>query len=297
MRHNVILFALSLFHVPIWCSNLIFQYYNALFASVATSNWTTSLFPFEIGVFQGCTISPILFDLVYQLCIDFVDKHGLDPYVFSRTFDFKKKFGIIELSQLVYADDHTIINRSISGAQLTLYKIHQWLSWTNCMNAKPSKCRSLSFCYSTSLGSSTFGPVKAHLTIGADHIPDIADTPFKFLGRLISKDSNDLALRDSVRESFTKYIKKLDTQLLLGAAKAWIYNNYILAFMSWPFLVYDFPPSFADELTSTVNRHLKKWLKVHHPASPEIFYLTETGLKLKHLKTFLKCMQLTKQHI
>ena len=89
----------------------------------------------------------------------------------------------------------------------------------------------------------------------------------------------------------------MDAQFLLGAAKAWIYNNYILAYMSWPFLVYDFPQSFADELTPIVNRYLKIWLKVHHPASPEIFYLPETGLKLKHPKTFLKCMQLTKHHL
>ena len=67
--------------------------------------------------------------------------------------------------------------------------------------------------------------------------------------------------------------------------------------MSWPLLVYDFPPSFADLLTPVVNRYLKKWLKVHHPASPEFFYLPEAGLGLNHPKTFLKCMQLTKHHL
>ena len=67
--------------------------------------------------------------------------------------------------------------------------------------------------------------------------------------------------------------------------------------MSWPLLIYDFPPSFADKLTPVVNRYLKKWLNLSHPVSPEIFYLPETGLKLKHPKTTLKGLQLTKHHL
>ena len=276
---------------------MIFLYYSSLFAKVVTSKWATSFFPFEIGVFQGCTISPILFDLVYQLCIDFVEQHGSNPYAFTQSFDLNKKFGILELLQLVYADDHTLVNRTISGAQRTLNEIFKWLSWTKCMKAKPTKCKSLAFCNTTLQGSTSFGTVDAHLLIGSDPISDIADTPFKFLGRKISKELDSKNLRNTVLRAFKENFCLLDAQHLKGSAKAWIYNNFILAFLSWPFLVYDFPPSFADDLTPVVNRYLKKWLKVHHPASPEIFYLPEAGLKLKHPKTFLKCMQLSKHHL
>ena len=67
--------------------------------------------------------------------------------------------------------------------------------------------------------------------------------------------------------------------------------------MSWPLMIYDFPPSYADKFTAIVNKFVKSWLNVHHPTSPEVFYLPEAGLKLKHLKTYLKCMQLTKHHL
>ena len=232
VRHNLIFFALNWYHVDPWCINLIHHYYSSLFAKVVTSKWSTPLFPFEIGVFQGCTISPILFDLVYQLCIDFVDQHGLNPYSFSQSFDFKKKFGLLELSQLVYADDHTLINRTLSGAQGTLDLVNKWLLWTNCMKAKPSKCKSLSFCNSTSAGSTTYGPVNAHLFIGSDPISDIADSSFKFLGRLLSKILQDFAVRKSVLQIFKDNFELLDEQFLKGSAKAWIYTNYILAFLS-----------------------------------------------------------------
>ena len=165
------------------------------------------------------------------------------------------------------------------------------------MKAKPSKCRSVSFCNTTVSGRTTYNAVDAQLRIGSDPISDIAENPFSFVGRHISKAVNDGATRAFVLDNFKRYFNILDSQFLKGSAKAWIYNTYILAFMSWPLLVYDFPPVFADKLTPIVNRYIKKWLKVLHPASPEIFYLPEAGLKLKHPKTFLKCMQLTKHHL
>ena len=37
--HNLILFALSWYHVPTWCSNLIYLYYSSLFARIVTFKW------------------------------------------------------------------------------------------------------------------------------------------------------------------------------------------------------------------------------------------------------------------
>ena len=62
-------------------------------------------------------------------------------------------------------------------------------------------------------------------------------------------------------------------------------------------MIYDFPVSFGTELSKIVNRFLKKWLKVNHPASTEIFYLPEAGLNLKKPKSFLKSLQISKSHI
>ena len=53
VRHNLIHFALSWVHVPDCVCILISQYYDALYAKVVTSDWTTSVFPFLIGVVQG----------------------------------------------------------------------------------------------------------------------------------------------------------------------------------------------------------------------------------------------------
>ena len=70
-----------------------------------------------------------------------------------------------------------------------------------------------------------------------------------------------------------------------------------MAYLAWPLMIYDFPVSFGNELTIIVNRYLKKWLNVKHPASTEIFYLPEAGLNLKKTTTFLKSLQISKAHI
>ena len=128
VRHDLMQFALSWFYVPDWVCKLIKSYYNALFAKVVTHQWETPIFAFLIGVFQGCTISPTLFDIVFQLCILYVNENGYDPYAFSiDNFAATSKFGFVQLLQQAYADDHTLINRSIGGAQHSLDLVSQWL--------------------------------------------------------------------------------------------------------------------------------------------------------------------------
>ena len=96
VRHNLIHFALSWFHVPNWVCSLVSMYYNALLAKVVTRDWKTSVFPFLIGVFQGCTISPILFNIVFQMCIQYVEENGCEPYAFSeKPFNITSRFGIV----------------------------------------------------------------------------------------------------------------------------------------------------------------------------------------------------------
>ena len=71
VKHNLIQFALNRYHVPEIIQGLIFDYYDKLCASVTTKNWATA-FSFDIGLFQGCVLSTILFDCVFNLLLDFL---------------------------------------------------------------------------------------------------------------------------------------------------------------------------------------------------------------------------------
>ena len=62
VRHNLIQFALNWYHVPLHIQELIFDYYEKLCAVVITNEWSTGFFLLDIGLFQGCVLSTILFD-------------------------------------------------------------------------------------------------------------------------------------------------------------------------------------------------------------------------------------------
>ena len=105
VRHNLIQFALNWYHVPKAVQELIFVYYEKLCAFIVTSDWTTGYFLLDIGLFQGCVLSTILFDCVFQLLLDFLNKKKSLGYTF-------KSCPTVTTHKKAYADDLTLITRN-----------------------------------------------------------------------------------------------------------------------------------------------------------------------------------------
>ena len=66
----MILFALDWYHVPDGFAQTVFTYYEGLMASVIVGNEQTSWFRYQQGVFQGCTLSTVLFDTAFNTVFD-----------------------------------------------------------------------------------------------------------------------------------------------------------------------------------------------------------------------------------
>ena len=157
------------------------------------------------------------------MCVEYVKQHSYSPYVFKdRNFNLSSKYGNMELSQLVYADDHTTANGSTEGAQHSENLISTWLFWTKCMRAKPPKCRSLGLSrYDLkdrllSPPTSTYSAFDPKLTISNIPIPFIGDNPFKFLGRKLFASLSETAQRRETIHLFEKYLSIIDAQFLNG---------------------------------------------------------------------------------
>ena len=129
IRHNLIQFALHHYHLPVHLQQLVFAYYSSLSAFV--SEPATDPFQYNIGVFQGCPLSPILFNVCFQLLLDALS----EPSVLSLSYDFKD--GPISVSNTAFADDLGLLSKSSNGCQKMLNVTDSFLTWSRCMKAAP----------------------------------------------------------------------------------------------------------------------------------------------------------------
>ena len=310
VRHNLIQFALKWYNVPEWMCDLVFQYYDTLCAAVTCNGWTTKPLPYEIGVFQGCVISPTLFLIVYQIVLDYVKQFASQPYVFKKE-ECCEDLEDISLLQMAYADDHTLINSNSSGTQMSLALIQKIYDWTQCLCLKPTKCWCLAlgdrrFKKGLSKGDS-FGPFDPQLkanghnigVIGMNDINPSAPTSFKFLGRKIRGDLKDTDGLKDVQKRFFDVMEIVNNKPLNGISKAWIYSNFVVSLLLWELMIYDLSKNQLREMESEATRLLKSWLGLHVTSNPAILYLPKDNFGLGYPSILDKYMgmQLVKAHI
>ena len=114
-------------------------------------------------------------------------------------------------------------------------------------------------------------------------------------GEAIYKDLSDSEVRATVSAKFKDLLEKTDRDNVNNIGKLWIYENQVVSRISWEFIIYCFPITFAESLQTTANRYLKKWAGLARCANPSILYRSreKKGLQMKALTAHLKCMQMT----
>ena len=306
VKHNLIQFALNWYHVPKHIQGLIFAYYEQLCASVTSRNWATDFFSFDIGLFQGCVLSTILFDCVFNLLLDFLAPLEADHAVRveDETTSFLK----------AYADDLHLATNTVEGHQLVLDKTDQWLKWTLTMQAKPAKCVCMAFRqFRKSAPPSKYAAESDTIYSVYDPKLSIADksmqfimkdssfkgSHFKFLGRW---------LRPDLDEKHVKTFFLSRCQELLGIVKApldgfmklWIYQHFMLGMLSWPLLIQDFNRDFVKTLvTRPCGVFLRRWAGVYKSIDAGCLYRRKErfGLGLTSLTTYFEKLQVIKFHL
>ena len=298
LRHDLIQFALSWYHFPEAIRLFVQDYYEGLSIKIRTNTWTTEPVALLMGIFQGCPLSVQLFNIVWNIALDMVK--------FSSSTGYDMKEAGIEKHQLSYVDDHTVVSDSPGNAQSMLNTVDVFITWSACIRAKPSKCKSLAFKvfrpgefskYKQTMetGYSAYDP---KLTISGANIPFLGEEPFKFLGRKISS-KRDNHTRAEIKETLIINLKKTDSINITGPMKMWLYNHFVVAFVTWSFTIYDLPISYGEELRAVATKYLKKWIGITKSITNSVLYRSKDhfGLGLTDLVTHLKKMQVCRMHI
>jgi len=85
VAHNMIQHALEWYHIPNCIRQIIFSHCEHLAAKVITREWSTDFFIYDIGLFQGCVMSTILFDITFNLLLDYLKPLDKLGYAMKKT--------------------------------------------------------------------------------------------------------------------------------------------------------------------------------------------------------------------
>ena len=284
VRHSMVLSMLEWYWVPPEFTTIVFMYYEELSASVMVNGEQTKRFRFSRGVFQGCTLSTMLFDTAFNTVFD---------RVVGLTEEFGYEFTHVELTKLItgYADDIAILTKLASENQQVLEVVQEWLEWTETMKAKPKKC------LATALADGR--PVDPQLTIKEHRIEWIANKPFKFLGRLTQANASCTEAKRQLAELFNGHVETIDSLLLTASQKMWIFDAVLMSIISWNMMIHELPVSFATTLGETQNRMFKKWTGVSKFTTTTVFYRTPKnhGWNMKEMVPFFQKQQLIQCHL
>ena len=136
VRHSLIIFALQYYGFPEHFIQLVRSYYDHLSVTVVVPGiLSTNAIHFALGVFQGCTLSPTLFNIIVQLALDSVEQKQCG-YEFSSDPE-------TVLQSSAYADDVQFVTSLVEQNQCLLNIFDSFLLWSQTMSARPNKCWSV----------------------------------------------------------------------------------------------------------------------------------------------------------
>ena len=306
VKHSLIQYALRRYHFPEGFRRLIFGYYDQLYAMVHCKDFSSAPFHYGIGVFQGCTTSPVLFNIVIQILLDILqspDNQHL-AYEFQPASDGSAR----KVMAPTFADDIAFLTKSADGCQHLLTLTEKFCTWSMSMRLKPPKCFAVAykiFSGSTSRfaprGSKKWSAYDPVLVVNNHRLQMLGDEGFKYLGKIIEVDLGERCLKVQIEDKLTAWMRVVDSCLIDDAMKCWIYNFVIISKLAWWFTVSELSVSYAKRLHGLVMPFLKKWCRIpQRGGNTAILFCGSQsflGLSLKRTYTVYKAMQVVRRGI
>ena len=260
--------------------------------SVSTSTLTKP-FHYAIGVFQGCVLSPVLFNICFQPLLDLVSAAS-KAQGWSYTF---KSDSAINRDVSAFADDIELCSWHPTLCQEQINICDRYLSWSRSMQARPNKCSATAMRQSNSVGSSGttgFDRFDPHLSIAGASIRYLDDGDFRYLGRLLNTAASEITSRCQLQEKLDALLSLLDNTLLPATSRLWLYHHFVVPKLSWAFLTLDLTLTFVKKLQAKSLVFLKKWVGLPRCANTAILFVGDRhrpGLKVHNLCTYWKQQQ------
>ena len=265
----------------------------------------TQPFHFAIGVFRGCTLSLLLFNLVVQLLLDSLEQKAHSTFAYSIS-------SIDESSLLTsaYADDLQLVTRTLEENQALLNNTDRFLKWTETMEARPNKCWPVAMKYFDARSSRNTNEKAGYhrfdpdLTVAGQPLQYLDDGDFRYLGRPTNVHGLEELARSTTTSKLDEWLQLVDNQTLPNTSKLWLYmyQHFIIPKLSWYLTALDLTLTFVKRLQAkaTKTKYLKKWPGLPQSANTAILFLGKygrAGLHITSIVTYWRQMQLVRLDI
>ena len=123
---------------------------------------------------------------------------------------------------------------------------------------------------------------------------------FKFLGTWINLiPTKGIDVKNFIRSSLSAYFLAVDASPVNGFIKLWLYQHYVLAMMSWMFMVHELDLSFALTLERQKSDTLRKWAGIFQRSDAGALYRSRKkfGLGIKSIGLHFKLCKAVYCHL
>ena len=252
---------MRLAHIPNDIIRYVENLYQKIRVCIRTENFITRGIDFKVGVFQGDTLSPIIFLLAINPLLKAIQQNS------SLGYQFRGK----QVVALAFADDLTLCFRNKKTAQFQLQKINKSFATVG-LTLKPTKCQSLSICSGR--------PSNISFKILDEEIGNIFHGCFKFLGAQIFSHNQRGQVTNLLKDSLQKHLKSVDELPLRGSYKIRIYSMYVTSVLRFPLMVQDVSTNGLKEIDRITTKFLRKWTKLPHSTTTGLL-LHEKGMNIQ----------------
>ncbi|XP_078617582.1 uncharacterized protein LOC144885536 [Branchiostoma floridae x Branchiostoma japonicum] len=242
--HSLIHYAMDFFWVPDEIKGMVRNYFEDFRVSISTPLFVSEWQQLEKGIPMGCTISPLLFVMGFEVLLT-----GARQVVGGVKLPSGQRLPPLR----AFMDDVTTILRTAPCTNRVLRRLEELTKWAR-MKFKPTKSRSLSL---------RKGKVSNRVfTVDGQCIPTIEQTSVRSLGRLYTKDLSDSKRGQEVVRQACEGLKSIDSCQLPGKLKIWCTQFVLLPRLKWPLKMYEISLTTVEEIERKMNAYIRKWLGV-----------------------------------
>ncbi|KAI8500672.1 hypothetical protein Bbelb_214900 [Branchiostoma belcheri] len=242
--HKVIQYALEFFWVPKEVKQMVHNYFSDFKLSISTRNYTTGWQKVEKGIAMGCSISPLLFIMGFEVLLV-----GAKQVVGGVKAPTGERMPALR----AFMDDVTSILRTAPCTKRLLQRLEELTGWAG-MQFKPAKSRSLSLRKGV-ISNRTF-------SVNGQQIPNIQEEPVKSLGRLYTSSLSDRGRGQDVVDQACNGLRLIDKCELPGRLKIWCVQFMLFPRLKWPLKTYNISISTVDVIDRKANSYFRRWLGV-----------------------------------